>query len=137
MNNRRVILSCIFLLSIFVCSCDRDEEEFSRRGSDTRWQKYTKTRQNPSHEIELPEQTSHDMALTVSVDRQKLLYGNYSSSFHLIDLNSADILQTLESHLESESLQCAAFSSDGKRAVAGGGDTKDLGFWDRLRGKQS
>jgi len=77
------------------------------------------------------------MALIVSVDRQKLLYGNYSSSFHLIDLNSADILKTLESHLESESLQCAAFSANGKRAISGGGNTKDLSFWARLRGKQS
>jgi WD40 repeat protein len=92
---------------------------------------------NPYHEIELPEQTSHKMALIVSVDRQKLLYGNYSSSFHLIDLNSADILKTLESHLESESLQCAAFSANGKRAISGGGSTKVLSFWARLRGKLS
>jgi WD40 repeat protein len=135
MHNQRVILSCILLLAIFVCSCDEDET--SKYGVDTRWQKYTNTRKDPSHEIELPEQTSHKMALIVSVDRQKLLYGNCSSSFHLIDLNSADVLNTLESHLESESLQCAAFSSDGKRAISGGGHTKDLGFWASLRGKHS
>jgi WD40 repeat protein len=33
------------------------------------------------------------------------------------------------------SIQCAAFSSDGKRAVSGGGDFTDLSFWDRLRKK--
>jgi WD40 repeat protein len=33
------------------------------------------------------------------------------------------------------SIQCAAFSSDGKRAVSGGGGFTDLSFWDRLRKK--
>jgi WD40 repeat protein len=52
-------------------------------------------------------------------------------------MNSGVILKTLESQLESMSIQCAAFSSNGKQAISGGGYTKDLSFWTRLRGKQS
>ena len=137
MNNRRVILSCILLLSILVCSCDEDEAELSKRGVDTRWQQYTKTRQAPYREITLLHRRTN-LHFTISQDSQKGLYGNHLNPIvYLIDMNSGSTLRTLESQLESMSIQCASFSSDGKRAVAGGGDTKDLGFSDRLRGKHS
>jgi len=132
MHNKRIVFSCILLLSNFVCSCDTDEEEVSRRGSDTRWQKYAKTHQDPYRELILrhPHVNLH---LTISPDGQKALYGDHINPFiYLIDMNSGSILKTLESQLESMSIQCAAFSSDGKRAVSGGGSFTDLSFWDRL-----
>ena len=120
MNNRRVILSCILLLSIFVCSCDEDEAEFSRRGSDTRWQKYTKSHQDPYRELNLLCRRVH-LHFTISSDGQKGLYGNHLNPIiYLIDMNSGSTLRTLESQLESMSIQCASFSSDGKRAVSAG-----------------
>ena len=135
MHNRRVILSCILLLSNFVCSCDTDEEKVSRRGSDTRWQKYTKTRQDPYRELILrhPRVNLH---FTVSPDGQKGLYGDHLNPIvYLIDMNSGGILKTLESQLDSMSIQCATFSSDGKRAVSAGGNYPDSSFWARLRKK--
>ena len=136
-HNRRVILPFILLLSILICSCDRDKEEFSRRGSDTRWQKYTKTRQEPYRELILPHPRVN-LHFTVSPDGQKGLYGSHINPIiYLIDMKSADILKTLESQLESISIQSVAFSFDGKRAVSGGGYRKDLSFLTRLRGKQS
>jgi WD40 repeat protein len=59
---------------------------------------------------------------------------------YLIDMTSGSTLRTLESPLESESIQCAAFSSDDKRAVSGGGryreDDWTLRFWDLALGNQ-
>jgi len=137
MHNRRVILLCILLLSILVCSCDKDEAEFSSRGSDTRWQQYTKSRQDPYREITLPHPRV-DLHFTVSLDRKKGLCGDHHNPIiYFIDMNSGVILKTLKSHLETMSIQCAAFSPDGKRAISGGGYTKDLSFWARLIGKQS
>ena len=126
MYNRRIILSCVLLLSILVCSCDGDkEEESSRQGNDTGWQQYIKTRQKPYLEINLPHVHSGSH-FTLSPDRQKGLYGEYLTiqiiqNIYLIDMNSGDILKTLETHTKRQSVQCTSFSSDGKRAVSGGG----------------
>ena len=149
MYNRKVILSCFLLLSILIFSCDGDEEESSRQISDTRWHQYIKTRQKPYREINLLH-VLYRSHFTLSPDRRKALYGNYLNmgpdlkTIYLIDMNSPDILKTLEGHIKPQGVQCAAFSSDGKRAVSGGGldhDTEQariegtLSYWDLAIGK--
>jgi WD40 repeat protein len=122
---------------IFVCSCEGNEPS-SPYGSDTRWKKYTTICEKPYKEIILQDATV-DFPLTLSSDHQKGLYrGLFGRDSHilLIDMNSGNRLMILETPLKSKSVQSAAFSSDGKRAVSGGGDTKDLSFWERLRGKK-
>ena len=141
------MLPCIILLSILVCSCDGNNPP-SRQGSDTRWQKYTRIRQKPYREINLPH-VHYDSHFTLSPDRQKALYGRYLTIqiiqyIYLIDMNSGDILKTLETPKKRRSVQCTAFSSDGKRAVSGGGIVHDteqariegtLSYWDLASGK--
>jgi WD40 repeat protein len=135
MYNRRFILLILILLTIFVCLCNGDGEELSGYGSDIRWQKYIQTLQAPYREITLPHAHS-DSHFTLSVDRQRGLYGDFiNPMFYFIDINSGHILKTLEIQLESLSIQCASFSSDGKRAVSAGGNYSDLSIWDHLKKK--
>ena len=149
MRNRRIIFLFIILLSILVCSCDGDEGKSSRQIKDTRWQQYIHTHQKPYREINLLH-VLYRSHFTLSPDRRKALYGNYLNmgpdlkTIYLIDMNSPDILKTLEGHIKPQGVQCAAFSSDGKRAVSGGGldhDTEQariegtLSYWDLDSGK--
>lgn len=147
MHNQRIILLCILLISILVCSCD-DNEPTSRYSSDTRWQKYIKIRQKPYKEITLPNVHS-DLHFTLSPDRQKGLYGKYLTNqtfqhIFLIDINNGYIIKKLETQGRRQSVQCTAFSSDGKRVVSCGGLVPSseksriegtLSFWNLSIGK--
>jgi WD40 repeat protein len=131
------MFSYILLFSIFVCSCD--EDEFSRRGSDTRWQKYTAIRKDPVKEIDLLPPALPILRFAVSADRQRGLYASPSKrrgiwiwAVHLVDLNSGNHLLTLE---HPATVQCLSFSPDGQRAISAATDGT-VRLWDLSSGKQ-
>jgi len=123
-------------LSMLPCSPSRSGYMSERIGSDKRWQEYAKTRQDPYKEIVLP-YICADVYFTLSPDHQKALCGDFEPYTYLIDMNSANVLATLGINLGCNSIQCADFSSDGKRAISAGGTYHhmDRSFLDRVRGK--
>ncbi len=124
-------------------------------GHDTRWKEYTEVSYDPNRVIALsPGELPIMPHFALSSSGQGALYGGYGDdcNVYYLDMNTGEVLAALDSNVSSMSVQCAAFSPDGKRAVSAGGTYpnvtgRDVGqtvhgtnwflcYWDLSNGKR-